>query len=50
VHLLMPPLAAIPPERGRRGPPRRQAGRVYAYRGYDHDKYRRQVRDKGMTR
>ena len=46
---LMPLIAAIPPVRGRRGRPRQRPGRVYADRGYDHDKYRRQVRDKGIT-
>ena len=41
----MPLIAAIPPVRGRRGRPEA----VYAGRGYDHDKYRRQVRGKGIT-
>ncbi len=49
VTQLMPLLAAIPPVRGRRGRPRRRPDAVYAGRGYDHDKYRRQVRDKGIT-
>ena len=44
----MPLIAAIPPVRGRRGRPRQRPGAVYADRGYDHDKYRRQVRDKGI--
>ncbi len=44
VTQLMPLLAAIPPVRGRRGRPRRRPDAVYADRGYDHDKYRRQVR------
>ena len=34
---------------GRRGRPRTRPDAVYADRGYDHDKYRRQVRDKGIT-
>ena len=33
----------------RRGRPRRRPGKVYADRGYDHDKYRKQVREKGIT-
>jgi len=46
---LMPLLAAIPPVRGRCGRPRQRPDRVYADRGYDHDKYRKQVRTKGIT-
>ncbi len=46
VTQLMPLIAAIPPVRGR---PRQRPEAVYADRGYDHDKYRRQVRDKGIT-
>ena len=46
---LMPLIAAIPPVRGRRGRPRQRPDQVYADRGYDHDKYRRQVREKGIT-
>ena len=39
---------AIPPVRGRVGRPTRSAPtRCYADRGYDHDKYRRQVRQRG---
>ena len=49
VTQLMPLIEAIPPVRGRRGRPRQRPGRVYANRSYDHDKYRRQVRDKGIT-
>ena len=49
VTQLMPLIAAIPPVRGRRGRPRRWPEAVYANRGYDHDKYRRQVRAKGIT-
>jgi len=49
VTQLMPLIAAIPPVRGRRGRPRKRPGQVYADRGYDHDKYRRQVRQKGIT-
>jgi hypothetical protein len=45
----MPLIEAIPPVRGRRGRPRRRPEKIYADRGYDHDKYRRQVREKGIT-
>ncbi|TWF74932.1 DDE family transposase [Pseudonocardia hierapolitana] len=34
--------------RGRRGRPRRRPERLYADRGYDHDKYRRRVRATGI--
>jgi transposase len=46
---LMPLIEAIPPVRGRRGRPRRRPDTLYADRGYDHDKYRKLVRDKGIT-
>ena len=49
VTQLMPLIQAIPPVRGRRGRPRKRPDAVYADRGYDHDKYRRQVRAKGIT-
>jgi transposase len=49
VTQLMPLIAAVPPVRGRRGRPRRRPDAVYADRGYDHDKYRRRVRQKGIT-
>ena len=45
---LMPLIAAVPPVRGRRGRPRQRPDALYADRGYDQDKYRRQVRDKGI--
>ena len=48
VTQLMPLIAAVPPVRGRRGRPRQRPDAVYADRGYDHDKYRRQVRGKGI--
>ena len=47
VTQLMPLIEAIPPVRGRRGRPRQRPDRVYADRGYDHDKYRKQVRAEG---
>ena len=40
---------AIPPIRGRRGRPRRRPRELFADRGYDHDKYRRQLRQRGIT-
>jgi DDE family transposase len=43
---LLPLIRAVAPVRGR---PRQRPNRVYADRGYDHDKYRRQVRAKGIT-
>jgi transposase len=49
VTQLLPLLQAIPPVRGTRGRPRQRPDRVYADRGYDHDKYRRQVRELGIT-
>lgn len=49
VTQLMPLIAAIPPVRGRRGRLRQRPDRIYADRGYDHDKYRRQAREKGIT-
>nr|WP_157121982.1 IS5 family transposase [Nocardia miyunensis] len=49
VTQLMLLIEAIPPVRGRRGRPRRRPDALYADRGYDHDKYRKLVRDKGIT-
>ncbi|MGW3546107.1 IS5 family transposase [Nocardia niigatensis] len=46
---LMALIEAIPPVRGRRGRPRRRPDALYADRGYDHDKYRKLVRDKAIT-
>ncbi|MDP9863819.1 transposase [Streptosporangium brasiliense] len=48
VTQLVPLLEAIPPLRGKRGRPRRRPEVVLADRGYDHDKYRRQVRALGV--
>jgi transposase len=39
---------AVPPVRGRRGRPRRRPDLLYADRAYDHDRYRKAVRDKGI--
>ncbi|WP_316770404.1 IS5 family transposase [Streptomyces sasae] len=49
VTQLMPLIEAVPPVRGRRGRPRRRPDTIYADRGYDHDKYRKQVRAVGVT-
>ncbi|MGY2085451.1 IS5 family transposase [Blastococcus sp. SYSU DS0539] len=46
---LIPLLDGVPPVRGRRGRPRRRPREVYADRGYDHDKYWRILRDRGIT-
>jgi transposase len=45
---LIPLLDSIPPVRGRVGRPRQRPDRVTADRGYDHDKYRRQLRRRGI--
>ena len=50
VTQLMPLIQAIPPVRGRRGRPRRRPDAIYGDRGYDHRKYRTQVRKAGITR
>jgi transposase len=49
VTQLMPLIQAIPPVRGRRGWPQQRPDAIYADRGYDHDKYRTQVRKAGIT-
>jgi hypothetical protein len=49
VAQLIPLITTVPPVRGRPGRPRQRPEAIYADRGYDHDKYRRQVRDKGIT-
>jgi transposase len=48
VTQLIPLIQAVPPIRGKRGRLRQRPDVVYADRGYDHDKYRRQVRDLGI--
>jgi transposase len=45
---LIPLLDAVPAVTGRRGRPRRRPESVLADRGYDHDKYRRLVRERGI--
>lgn len=46
---LLPLIDAIPAVRGVRGRPRHRPRRIYGDRGYDHDKYRRLVRARGIT-
>ncbi|MDT7806176.1 MAG: hypothetical protein QOI78_9609 [Actinomycetota bacterium] len=46
---MIPLIDAIPPIRGTVGKPRRRPRRLYADRGYDHDKYRKLVRARGIT-
>jgi transposase len=41
-------LDAVPPVRGAVGRPRRRPDRIVADRGYDHDKHRRLVRERGI--
>ncbi|WP_423247227.1 IS5 family transposase [Streptomyces pratisoli] len=48
VTQLMPLLDAIPSIRGLRGRPRHKPRRLYADRGYDFDKYRRLLRQRGI--
>ncbi len=49
VTQFLPVLDAVPPVRGRVGRPRRRAVTLYADRGYDHDRYRKQVRTRGIV-
>lgn len=49
VTQLIPLIDAAPPTRGIVGRPRRRPRRLYAARGYDHDKYRHLVRARGIT-
>jgi transposase len=48
VTQLLELLDRVPPVRGRPGRPRRRPESVVADRGYDHDKYRRLVRERGI--
>jgi transposase len=45
---LEPLIEAIPSVRGRRGRPRQRPDELYGDRAYDHDKYRKKVRSKGI--
>ena len=48
VTQLLPLLEAIPAVPGKVGRPRSRPVALYADRGYDHDKYRRQLRARGV--
>src|SRR3954465_3270910 len=45
---LIPLVERVPPVRGRVGRPRKRPDRLTADRGYDHDKYRRQLWERGI--
>ena len=49
VTQLIPLVERVPPVRGNVGRPRRRPERVAADRGYDHDKYRRELRRRGIA-
>ena len=48
VTQLVPLVERVPPVRGKVGRPRRRPEQVTADRGYDHDTYRRQLRQRGI--
>ena len=48
VTQLLPLVDGVAPVRGKRGRPRQRADRVLADRGYDFDKYRRQLWQRGV--
>jgi hypothetical protein len=48
VTQLIPLVESVPPVRGKVGRPRKRPDRVTAARGYDHDKYRRELRRRGI--
>ncbi len=48
VTQLLPLIDGVGPVRGKIGRPRQRAERVAADRGYDHDKYRREPRKRGV--
>ena len=49
VTQLLPLVDGVGPVRGKVGRPRRRPDRLTADRGYDHDKYRDQLRQRGIT-
>jgi transposase len=49
VTQLLPLVDSLPAIRGAVGRPRRKPRILYADRGYDYDKYRRELRDRGIT-
>jgi transposase len=48
VTQLLPLIDGIGPVKGKVGRPRKRADRLLADRGYDHDKYRRELRRRGV--
>jgi transposase len=48
VTQLIPLVDAVPLVRGQKGRPRKRPARVTADRGYDHNTYRRQLRQRGI--
>ena len=46
---LLPLVEAVPAVRGLPGRPRRRPQRIVADRGYDHERYRRELRRRGIT-
>jgi hypothetical protein len=48
VTRLLPLIDEVPPVRGRCGRPRQRPDELFADRAYDHDKYRKAVRHKGI--
>jgi transposase len=48
VTQLLPLIDGIGPVAGKVGRPRKRAERLLADRGYDHDKYRRELRQRGV--
>src|SRR5215210_2025953 len=49
VTQLIPLVERVPSVRGKVGRPRRRPDRITADRGYDHDKYRRELRRRGIA-
>lgn len=49
VTQLLPLIDGVGPVKGKVGRPRRRADRLLADRGYDHDKYRRELRRRGVA-
>jgi transposase len=49
VTQLVPLIERVPPVRGKVGRPRRRPTLLSADRGYDHDKYRRELRARNIT-
>jgi hypothetical protein len=47
--LHVPLVDSVPPVRGKVGRPKRRPVRMTADRGYNHDKYRRELRSRGIT-